>query len=256
MLRFATVRLVFIILLLSIGVADYLIGVPFWLYIIPIILLLGFIIAGSSIPSLQIFLPAYTHPQVTKKQIAITFDDGPAPPTLEVLDVLKKFEAKATFFCIGRRIDKYPAIFERIVEEGHTVGNHSYSHSNRFPFFSPKKITEEINTTNVLISKTTGQPSCLFRPPFGVTNPAISRAVKDTRQVVIGWNLRSMDTTTKRYEKVVARIKARLRPGTVLLLHDDRENTAKILEDILHYTQSEGYECVDVKSIFKLKELC
>ncbi len=253
---FATFRIFFIILLLSIGTADYLIGVPLWLYIIPAILFLGFIIAGSSIPSLQIFVLAYTHPKVTKKLVALTFDDGPTLKTLEVLDVLKKYKVKATFFCIGQRIEEYPSIFERIVEEGHTVGNHSYSHSNRFPFFSTKKITEEINKTTALISKATGHPSCLFRPPFGVTNPAIARAVKNSGQILIGWNLRSMDTTIQNHRKLEANIKAHLRPGTVLLLHDDRINTAKILDDILHYILSQDYECVDVKRIFELKELC
>lgn len=253
---FPIIRIIFILLLLSIGTADYFIGVHGWVYVIPVILFLGFIIAGSSVLSLQAFVPSYTHPKVTKKQVAITFDDGPAPQTLEVLEVLKKYQVKATFFCIGRRIETYHHIFERIVEEGHSLGNHSYTHSNLFPFFSTKKITEELKKTAALISEITGHASSLFRPPFGVTNPAIARAVKNTQLLVIGWNLRSMDTTTQNHQKITDRIKARIRPGTVLLLHDDRMNTAIILEDILHYIRSEDYECVDVKSIFELKDLC
>jgi peptidoglycan-N-acetylglucosamine deacetylase len=251
---FKKIRILFIITMLIVIVSDYFIAVNLLFYIVPIVLFLTYIVAGSSILSLNVFKKAYTHPATLDKELAITFDDGPSPSTLAVLDTLKSFNAKATFFCIGKKIEEHPDVMRRIIAEGHMIGNHSYSHSNWFPFYGSKTITEEINKTNVLISQFAGQSNDLFRPPFGVMNPSIAKAAASTKQIVIGWSLRSFDTSTKDKDKVVNRIKSKLRPGTVLLLHDDRLKTPHILESILQYAQINNYKFVDVRSIFKLKK--
>src|SRR5690606_35805009 len=110
---------------------------------------------------------------------AITFDDGPHPEfTPKVLNLLKKYDAKATFFCIGKHIELYPDIFKSIVEAGHTIGNHTYSHANDFGFFSVEKVISELQQTNAIIKQQIGLDARLYRPAFGVTNPRIKKALK------------------------------------------------------------------------------
>ena len=140
-----------------------------------------------------------SNPETTQNQIAITFDDGPnAEFTPKILNLLKAYHAKATFFCIGKHIELYPDIFKSIIESGHTVGNHTYSHDNRFGFFSTEKVISELKQTNAIIKQQTGLVVKLYRPAFGVTNPRIKQALKITKLQSIGWNKRSLDTT-KRY---------------------------------------------------------
>jgi peptidoglycan-N-acetylglucosamine deacetylase len=235
---------------LALGAIHFAVPLHWVFYAVPIFFFVSFVAIGSSVLSLNVFVPALTSPTVSDRQIAITFDDGPTPSTLEVLAVLKKYRAKATFFCIGKRIAEHAEILQQILDEGHTIGNHSYSHSYFFSIFSAKKIMEEIAMTNRLIEQIAGKKNTLFRPPYGVSNPPIAKAVEGTGLAVIGWNLRSFDTTTQDFEKVIARIIPQIKPGTVLLLHDDRPNTPKILEAVLEHAQKEQYECVDIKRIF------
>ena len=132
-----------------------------------------------------------------EKKISLTFDDGPGIYTLEILDLLKKYNVKATFFCIGKNIEMYPEIIKQIIDEGHLIGNHSYGHSPFFDFYNAKKIIEEIQKTDTLLEKLTSKKINFFRPPYGVTTPSIRRAIKITGHKVIGWNIRSLDGGTK-----------------------------------------------------------
>ena len=247
---FIIIRNIFIVLLLSLLIADYFVAVHWAFYILLVVPFLIFVVVASSVMKFNFFVPAFTEPHDPGRKVAITFDDGPAPGTNAVLDILKKYQAKASFFCIGKNLEKHPEILARIVAEGHSVGNHSWSHSNVFSLFGKKKIINEIEQTNQLIKVTTDLACNLFRPPYGVVNPPIARAVRQTGMKVIGWNLRSFDTSTLDPEKVIRRIKKRMRPGSVILLHDDRKNTAIILEAVLEFAKEQNYECVDVNTIF------
>ncbi len=186
------------------------------------------------------------------KEIALTFDDGPHEKTIEILDVLLKYNAKATFFCIGKQIEKHPKILERIVAEGHNVGNHSYSHSNWNGFFSSKKIALEIEQTKELIAQLVNKKVRLYRPPFGVTNPNIAKAISKTNQVVIGWNIRSLDTVIENETLIFERIKKRLKPGSIILLHDTSAKTVSVLEQLLLFLQSEGYKTKTIQELLEI----
>jgi peptidoglycan/xylan/chitin deacetylase (PgdA/CDA1 family) len=130
-----------------------------------------------------------------KSKIHLTFDDGPNHETTSrILDILKEHNEKAIFFLIGQKILEYPELVKRISDEGHTIGNHSYSHSNLFPLFRTKKVQEELEKTNTFIKEITGKDCTLFRPPFGVTNPNIAKAVNRLDMQTIGWSLRTLDT--------------------------------------------------------------
>lgn len=187
------------------------------------------------------------------KEIAITFDDGPHEKTEEILDILLKNNAKATFFCIGKQIEKHPLILERIIAEGHNVGNHSYSHSNWNGFFSSNKIASEIEQTKKIIAQFTNKKTRLYRPPFGVTNPNIAKAIAKTNQIVIGWNVRSLDTVIDNETLILERIKKRVKPGSIILLHDTSEKTVSVLEQLLLFLQSEGYKTKTIEELLDIQ---
>ena len=186
------------------------------------------------------------------KEIALTFDDGPHEKTIEILDVLLKYNVKATFFCIGKQIEKHPSVLKRIVAEGHIIGNHSYSHSNSNGFFSSEKIASEIQQTEDLIFQLVHKKTKFYRPPFGVTNPNIAKAITKTKQTVIGWNVRSLDTVIKSEEAILKRIKKRIQPGSIVLLHDTSDKTVKVLEQLLLFLQSQKYQTKTIEELLEI----
>ncbi len=190
---------------------------------------------------------------ILKNQIALTFDDGPHPEfTPKVLDLLKKHEFKATFFCIGQHIEKHPELFKRILSEGHTVGNHTYSHSKLFGFFGTQKVVAELKRTIDLVKDLTGQSMSLYRPAFGVTNPMIEKAVKQLNLTSIGWNVRSLDTTARVENKVLNRITSKISKGDMVLLHDTSQKTVNVLERLLLFLEDKNMESVTVDKLLEL----
>jgi peptidoglycan-N-acetylglucosamine deacetylase len=171
---------------------------------------------------------------------------------LEVLELLKKYNAKATFFCIGKNIEKHPEILKKIILEGHLVGNHSYSHSKFFDFYHEDKVTDELRKTDKLLEKFTSKKINFFRPPYGVTTPSIRRALKVTGHKVIGWNIRSLDGGIKNQDLILSRIKKRVSPGGIVLLHDTAPHTVLVLEQFLQFLQQNNYEVVSVEELLNL----
>lgn len=224
---------------------------PWWVFLLPVGLWFVITALGSGSISSGYFIKALcSNPAVTGNKIAITFDDGPHPETLNVLRLLKQYDIKATFFCIGSQIEKHPEILQKIISEGHTVGNHSYSHSNFFGFFDTARIIAELLETNALIEKYTGNKPQLFRPPFGATSPSIARAVKSTGLRVTGWNIRSLDTVIKSGKKILKRITKRLAPGSIILLHDTSQKSVAVLEQLLVFLQQHNYKAVSIPELF------
>lgn len=189
-----------------------------------------------------VYLKAFCRKPTDEKVVALTFDDGPhSTQTPRVLDVLKEYNVKATFFCVGTKIIGRKEIIRRIVNEGHSIGNHSYSHVWKFPFFTIHRMTHELRWTQKMIEEITGQPVTLFRPPFGVTNPNLARAVKRLNYQTIGWDIRSLDTQTSSHDKIVKRISKQLRPGSIILLHDRMPGSDILLRMILEELKAQGY---------------
>lgn len=188
-----------------------------------------------------------------EKKIALTFDDGPNENTLLVLDLLKKYNVKAAFFCIGKNIEEHPEIVQRTIAEGHVLGNHSYSHSHFFDFFRKKKIIEELEKTDALLEKYTAKKINLFRPPYGVTNPSIRRALEVTKHKVIGWNIRSLDGVVKDEKVLYDRIVKRVAPGGIVLLHDTSQHSVSVLEQLLQFLQKNNYTVVSLEQLLNIK---
>ena len=252
MLTFRNISFVSGIALGSVLVANFLFDVSFLWAVLILFFWLGFLVWGSSTIQSGYFVKSFYKGPQTSQKIALTFDDGPHPMTLPVLELLDKYQAKATFFCIGKQIEKHPDIFQKTIEKGHTVGNHSYSHSNTFGFLSSTKVKKEIDQTDALIQKYTGKKPAFFRPPFGVTNLHIKKALNTTKHYTIGWNIRSFDTKIQSEEKILNRIKKRLKPGSIILLHDTSQRTVNVLEQLLIHLDREGYKIVTVDQLLNI----
>lgn len=189
-----------------------------------------------------------------KREVSLTFDDGPNPEfTPKVLALLKQYNARATFFCIGRQIQQHPQILKEIIANGHTVGNHTYTHAKSFGFFGFHKVRSELRQTSALVKQITGLEMKLFRPCFGVTNPNIARSVKALNLYSIGWSIRSLDTTILNETKVLHRITHKLSQGDIILLHDSSDKTIAVLERLLLFLQDWNLQSVTVDQLLNLE---
>lgn len=214
-------------------------------------LLITFI--GATNIRMNYFLKAFSKQNLTdEKVIALTFDDGPSENTLKILKILREYNATATFFCIGHKIDEHPEIFKQILNEGHCVGNHTYAHSPITGFFSANRVEREIQACDDAAKSAGGVAMNLFRPPSGVTNPKIKKALSRTGHHLIGWSIRTFDAML-RSEKTIFKIAVRdLNPGDVILFHDTKPHTSAILEQLLLVLQERNFKTVPVDTLFKI----
>ena len=237
-----------VVLLILIGSLIIIIGgwvftfLTIWL-VLPLILInLAALFTGSFIIDSGLYMKVYCSGNPSEKNIAITFDDGPDPlVTPQVLDFLKEHNIKAGFFLTGKNIAGNESILKRIAEEGHVVGNHSFSHTNNFGFFSTKRLIKDLKSNDTLIENVTGKKVNLFRPPFGITNPNIAKAVRSLDYFAVGWNIRSLDTVCKNNNKIIKRINKRLKPGALVLFHDNHEGILTVLKGVVEKVDDAGY---------------
>ncbi|MEM0231112.1 MAG: polysaccharide deacetylase family protein [Candidatus Woesearchaeota archaeon] len=199
-----------------------------------------------------------------KNNIALTFDDGPTPSfTPEILDILKEHEAKATFFLTGKNVQRYPDICRRIVREGHELGNHTYSH---FALTSviPLTIRREIELCELAILKATGRRTKYFRPPYGLYNRFVKKAVLESNYKMVMWSLRTYDSSygLMRKKMIEGLVLRKIKPGDIILMHDsksyiknimDNKATLKALPEILEYIQMMGLKPVTISELFQNK---
>ena len=254
MLNHKTTNIFFGILLIGLLVLGLFIKLPWSVFLLVLGVRFLVLVIGSSFIQLQFHVRAFCENKSTKEKIiALTFDDGPSSFSLQILECLKKHQAKATFFCIGKNIENHPEILKQMVEEGHTIGNHSYSHSPFFDFYSKDKIIQEIHQTNALIKKHTGIETTIFRPPYGVTNPSIARALVVTKHQVIGWNIRSMDGISKNEKQIYNRIIKRVSPGGIILMHDTSISSVRVLEQLLLFLSREKYKVVSIEDLLGIQ---
>jgi len=211
------------------------------LFIIYIILL-----ARSSFSiSSGFYLPVICRGGNGKNEVSLTFDDGPLEKyTPEILDILREKSVAAAFFCTGKALHSSRDIAQRIVIEGHIIGNHTWGHSDFFDFYSAGRMAAEISDTTELIELITGKKPRFFRPPYGVTNPHLSKAVKKLGLVSIGWTFRTFDTVIKDRQKIIDRTICKLVDGAILTFHDYNETVVDILPDIIDSIRNLGYTIV------------
>ena len=154
-------------------------------------------------------------------EVALTFDDGPDPEvTPRVLDLLDQAGARASFFCIGRRVEAHPEVVREIAHRGHRVENHTWSHPNLFACYAPAAQRQEVDRTQGAIAEATGRRPAFFRSPAGFRNPFLDRELWAAGLTLAAWTRRGYDTMESDPERVAARLLRGLAPGDVLLLHD------------------------------------
>jgi len=196
-----------------------------------------------------------------RRQVALTFDDGPHPEqTPRVLDALARFQAHATFFVIGRHLERNQALARRMNREGHELGNHSWSHSYFQNFYPAGRYGADIDRAATLIQEVSGKSAPpLYRPPVGLKSPALARAAHARGLSIVAWSLHARDTFKPNPSAVAMHVLRRIRAGDIVLMHDghDREGahrTAAVaaLPAILKGLRERGLEPVTVTELMSV----
>jgi len=227
---------------------------PIWICLAILILFLCVKIYGSTFIDSNFYIRTSCHGNRSGNGIAITFDDGPMVANTErILDILKEKDIHATFFCIGKNILQTPSIAKRIDEEGHLIGNHSFEHGRFFDLQSTSSMKLELNKTDAVILNTIKKKPRFFRPPYGITNPNLARAVKEGSYETIGWSIRSLDTIIKDRNRLWRRITKNLKPGDIVLFHDYSDLTIELLPDFINHVSSTGLTIVRLDKLLNIK---
>lgn len=156
-----------------------------------------------------------------RREIALTFDDGPDPVvTPKVLDLLEAAGARATFFCVGERVTAFPEVARAIVRRGHRVENHTHHHRHRFALLGPRGQAREIDGAQHAIGAICGREPTLFRAPAGFRSPLTHALLRRRSMCLVSWTRRGLDGIDGDACRVYARLVRKLGPGEILLLHD------------------------------------
>ncbi|MBL0310752.1 MAG: polysaccharide deacetylase family protein [Bacteroidetes bacterium] len=250
MFKHRYIRIVFVLALLVLIGMDYLVDLPWYLYLILVLTFLFITFLGSYFIRLNYFTESLCHGSRAKKEIALTFDDGPLKNfTPEVLDILKVEKVPAAFFLIGKNISGNESLLERMAKEGHLIGNHSFDHGFWFSLNGNKKMIDDLKRCDEEINRVTGLSPKLFRPPYGVTNPTIAKVIQEQKFTSIGWSLRTYDTVAKSPEQLLVKTLNNLKNGDVILFHDWGKHTISILSKLICEARERGYRFVSLDKL-------
>jgi polysaccharide deacetylase family sporulation protein PdaB len=192
--------------------------------------------------------------------VALTFDDGPDPENTElILDLLKQYNAKATFFLVGSKVERNPELVRREVAEGHELANHTYSHIYFDKGTSITKIKKDITRAEEVIFSVTGQKSHLFRPPGGIYNEKLVQMAKQLGYIVVlwSWHQDSRDWDTPGVHKIVNSVLNHTQKGDIVLFHEYVEGqtqTIEALKQILPELKQRGYRFVTVSELLTYRK--
>ncbi|MBQ8381570.1 MAG: polysaccharide deacetylase family protein [Clostridia bacterium] len=188
------------------------------------------------------------------KRIALTFDDGPSTRyTGEILDILKEYGVKATFFTVGVNIEKAPDLLRRIVSEGHEIGNHTYSHPH-LQKMDAATLAEELARTDALIRRVAGVSPTLFRPPEGVVTTSVKAAAQGGGYRLVLWSIDTRDWALNPVSDILQTVKREASDGDIILFHDwvaGRSPTPDALRQVIPWLIAEGYEFVTVGQLMQ-----
>ena len=182
-----------------------------------------------------------------EKMVALTFDDGPdSKTTPQALEILKRYNAKATFFMVGQNVAANPELAKRVLDEGHQLGTHTWSHPDltKLPLNQSKK---EILDTQEAIYKATGIRPMITRPPYGAINSTVQNAVD---QSFIMWSVDSLDWKTRNTKAIMQEI-VKTQPGSIILMHDIHQTSIDALPSVLEYLKNNGYTLVTVDELLE-----
>jgi len=193
------------------------------------------------------------------RKLALTFDDGPNDPyTLRLLEVLRRHDVPATFFLIGRYVTKRPDIVRELINLGHAIGNHTFSHPNLI-FASAGQTRRELEQCQQALADAVGVQCSLFRPPFGGRRPGTFRVARQLGLEPVMWRVTGWDWKAKGEDYIERKVCQQVRGGDVILLHDggpnafgaDRSQTVTATDRLIARYKSQGYEFVTVAQMFQ-----
>lgn len=192
-----------------------------------------------------------------KKVIALTFDDGPHPVfTSAIIKILQKYQIKATFFMVGKQMEKYPDIVKQVIDAGCEIGNHTYSHPHNIEADTDAQIIRELDTCEQIIENMTGKRAHLFRPPRGLIDGSILTIANEEGYKTILWTVCADHHDAPKPEDMARRVLRRVRPGAIILVHDGmtgmRWRDVPATEEIIRQLQVKGYKFVTISELLKL----
>lgn len=253
MLNFRNTNIVFGAVVACLLILRLWYNIPVYAYLLILAFYLGLIFYGSYYIGSNFFLRVVCGANTNDKVVAISFDDGPVQEyTPEVLQVLKEQNVPAAFFCIGKRIVQNENLCRQLHEQGHIIGNHSFSHNPLFDLLPSKKMLQDLKMTDEAIHKLLGFYPSTFRPPYGVTTPGMKKALTAGGYTAIGWNVRSLDTIASNEDKLLKKLMRLLRPGSVILLHDTQKITLSVLPKFIQAARNEGYKFVRLDTMLNI----
>jgi len=218
-----------------------------YILIVTIVIHVGLLSWGAFDVRSGVYIRSLWRKNTSEKVAVLTFDDGPnAMFTPTILDILDKHRISACFFCIGKNIETHPELTAEIVKRGHTIANHTYAHAAWFDLWPWKQMLRDIEACSTLIRKHGVEPR-LFRPPYGVTNPMLARAVAASKLKTVGWSIRSLDTLAHNPQYLLSKVIKRLKPGSIILFHDNQPITANILDAFITQAKANGYRFVPIE---------
>ncbi|MBR8743099.1 polysaccharide deacetylase [Nocardiopsis sp. MG754419] len=179
------------------------------------------------------------------KCVALTFDDGPGPYTDELLDILDEHDAKATFYLLGSNVDGHGDEIERMVDEDHEVGNHTWDHED-LATLSSDEIEDDLDRTDRAIEDVTGEAPTTMRPPYG----SLSDTARETiDKPIMLWDVDTLDWQNRDPDTILDISTEETSEGSVLLLHDIHETSVEAVPDVLETLSDDGYEFVTVSEM-------
>lgn len=197
----------------------------------------------------------FVNGDTNKKNVALTFDDGPDERiTPKILDILKQNNVKGNFFFIGENVSKFPKVVKRADKEGNLILNHSYDHPD-FKQKNNETIKSEILKTENLIYKTIGKKPAIMRPPYGDVDERIVSSILQTGDKITIWSIDTLDWSQKEKDNIVKNVLDNLRPGDIVLMHSngDKGATAEALPIIIKGIKDKGYEIVTLDKMLNIK---
>jgi peptidoglycan/xylan/chitin deacetylase (PgdA/CDA1 family) len=191
-------------------------------------------------------LPA---PAVRRREIALTFDDGPDPEvTPRVLELLDRYQAKASFFCIGEKAAAQPELVKEIARRGHSVENHSYHHHCMFALFGISRLRREVDAAQATVASISGRPPVFFRAPAGFRSPLLDPVLAPRGLRYVSWTRRGFDAVSADPRRVLQRLTRGLAAGDVLLMHDSAPVVLAVLPALLELVSTRGLKAVSLVS--------
>lgn len=212
---------------------------------------------GVLLPGLRVFSEPFCRGRSGRRLVALTFDDGPdAKTTREVLALLKRRGARATFFVLGEKAEREAAVIGEIVAGGHELGLHGYAHDRLYSLRSRARVAADLRRVREVVERVAGRVTVWFRPPVGFVSPATATAARAQGVRLAGWTVRALDgRASATPERVLARVLARLEDGVIVLMHDASERgdrvpvSLAVLPELLEVIERRGLRAVTLSEL-------